>query len=216
MKNNIFENYFVLGFFYKKDDYILRRYLEIIRKNNNIYENDLCVIMMNPGKSLPKNYDENNPNQYLNKFVEANSDETIKQIIRIMEKEKYKFAKIINLSDIRVTSSKEFYNMLKVELKNYDHSIFSENNKKNIENYLNHNSLFIFAWGVDKKLLYLSKTAINVLKNLYGENIKIIGKKHSKNNYGYYHPLPRNNEERVKWVNDIVNMIQKKMYVKLS
>jgi len=133
----MFENFDILGYFYKQDNHVFRRFLEIKRKNFNNSENDLSVIMMNPGKSNFKYYKGNNSTDSFNKFVEATTDKTIEQILKIMEIKNFNYAKIVNLSDIRVTSSKIFYKMLKTELKNYDHSIFSEKNREYIKNYFN-------------------------------------------------------------------------------
>ena len=201
------ENFDILGYFYKQDNHVFRRFLEIKRKNFNDSENDLSVIMMNPGKSFLKYYEGNNSTDSFNKFVEATTDKTIKQILRIMEIKKLNYAKIVNLSDIRVTNSTIFYKMLKTELKNYDHSIFSERNREYIKNYFNPASLFILAWGTNKILQDLSKNAIEVINEYWGKDIRKIGIKHPVNKYGYYHPLPRTDEGQKQWIDDIINMI---------
>ena len=217
----------VQGYFYKHDNLIFRRFLEIKKKTIDIKENDLSMIMMNPGSSKPKNIiDENDIKSwdgYLDKFVEAQPDETQIQIMKIMENCKFNYAKIINLSDIRIAKSDFFYLMLEKCLsgncllgncsKKYDHSIFSEKNRRFLENYLSAKSIFILAWGVDKILNDLSKQALTVLEEMYGKNIKKIGNRHEKIKNGYYHPFPPRESEQIKWFNEISNKIKEKIYL---
>jgi hypothetical protein len=198
----------IQGYFYNIDELKFRRFIEIKRKGINLEKNDLSLVMMNPGSSRPKHYDEINNFEYLNNFVEAFSDETIEQIMRIMDNNNLNYAKIVNLSDIRNAKSEIFYEMLNTVLQNYDHSIFSETNKHFLSNYLNSQSLFIFAWGVDTRLNNLSTQAIKVIKEMYGNNIVTIGIKHKKNLNGYYHALPQKQLDQIIWVENISDMIR--------
>ena len=123
------ENFEVLAYFYNENDFKFRRYLEIHRKGTNQIENDLNVIMMNPGSSKPKDIDEQKSNDFLDKFVVAHPDPTQYQIMKVMDNCNFNFAKIINLSDIRNSSSNSFYEMIKKnELKEINHSIFNDAN----------------------------------------------------------------------------------------
>jgi hypothetical protein len=200
------EKFNVQGFFYNQDDLKFRRFLEIKRKNVDTNENDLSVIMMNPGSSRPKNLNESIADSYFDKFVEAHPDSTQSQIMKIMDNCGFNYAKIVNLSDIRNTNSTNFYKMLDNELKNHEHSIFSEKNKHLIKDYLNPKSVFIFAWGVDKKLENLAKQALQVLIDFFGNDICKVYLEHS-NKYGYYHPLPKTTKSQKEWVEKITNKI---------
>lgn len=200
-------NYEVIGYFYNMNKLKFRKYIEIKRKGATVLANDLTVIMMNPGSSKPKDIDESSYFGYLDRFVEANPDATQYQIMAIMERCNLNYAKIINLSDVRIANSKEFYKALNDKLKNCNHSIFSESNKDELKNYLNPKSIFILAWGVNKKLTPLAQNALSVLNELFGDNLRIVGRKHFSNKYEYYHPLPRIAEKRKEWLDEIVKMI---------
>lgn len=196
------ENFEITAFFYNSDNLEFRRYLEIRRKGfDHIKKNDLTVIMMNPGSSKPKDID----NDFLDKFVTSHPDITQYQIMKVMNNCNLNYAKIINLSDIRSSSSNDFYKMLSNELKEIDHSIFEDSNDKHLKGYLNIESKFILGWGVNKKLTKLSKKALEKLERL---SVKLFGLKHSKNKYGYYHPLPRNKQKQLEWVDKITKLIK--------
>lgn len=137
-----FENFEVSAFFYNGNNNKngFRRYLEIKRKNTAVTENDLNIIMMNPGFSNPKNSNL----EYLNRLVEANPDTTQYQIMRVMDKCNLDFVKAINLSDIRESKSQFFYKFLETELSE-NYPIFSDINEDVLNNYLNPKSIFVFA-----------------------------------------------------------------------
>lgn len=204
---SIIDKFDVHGFFYNQNDLKFRRFLEIKRKGVVVMENDLNVIMMNPGSSKPKKIDENTSLDYLDKFVEAHPDTTQSQIMRIMEECNFNYTKIVNLSDIRNTNSNSFYKMLSNELKESEHSIFQETNKHLLESYLNPNAIFLLAWGVDKKLQNLSKLALTVLTELWRTEIIKVGIEHPTNKYGYYHPLPKTQQSQKKWIDEISKKI---------
>jgi Protein of unknown function (DUF1643). len=198
----------VQGFFYNQKGLKFRRFLDIKRKGMNSRESDLNVIMMNPGSSKPKGIDENLSLDYLDRFVEAHPDNTQSQIMKIMEKCKFNYAKIVNLSDIRNTNSNNFYKMLSDELKETEHSIFHESNRHLLKSYLNPNAIFILAWGVDNKLQCLSELALNVLTELWGTEIIKVGLKHSTNKHGYYHPLPKTQQSQKDWIERMSKKIE--------
>ena len=77
-------NFEYKALFYNDDKYKYRRYLEIKHKEYR-GESDLTVVMMNPGSSKPKDIDETNTSEFLNKFVEVHPDPTQYQIRKIMD-----------------------------------------------------------------------------------------------------------------------------------
>ena len=200
-------NFEYKSLFYNDAKYKYRRYLEIRNKEYN-EENDLTVVMMNPGSSKPKNIDETIDNEFLNKLVEVHPDPTQYQIKKIMDACKFNYAKVINLSDIRDGNSASFYKKLHLDLSFVDHSIFSDNNEIYLKDYLNPKSDFLFCWGVNKKLTPLVNLALFRIEKLFSKDIKIYGLKHSKNKLGYYHPLPRTNDSQKKWVEDVISQIK--------
>lgn len=200
------EKFEVKGYFYNVDKLKFRRYLEIKKIGTKKNKNDISIIMMNPGSSEPKNIDEDKNSDFLDRFVIAHPDPTQNQIMEVMENCGFEYAKIINLSDVRNGNSKLFYELLDKDLKGKVHSIFS--NEDCIKGYLNPNSAFLFAWGVNHKLKELSQNALNQIEKLFGKDLKIHGLKHSKNSVGYYHPFPRTKTAQDNWVINITKQIK--------
>jgi hypothetical protein len=208
-KKELEEKYKVMGQYYDSE---FRRLLIIVDKKFQKIEeicgkridteNDLSVIMMNPGSSKPKNGEPDPKNIEL---VDAVPDDTQFQIMKIMEIFKYNYAKIVNLSDYREADSNKIYSKLK-NAKDDIYSVFSEQNKEFIKN-LNPDSVFIFAWGVSERLSGYSQRAIEVLKELFNDNIKTVGIKHPLNEYGYFHPYQRTQKYRDSWVEIIKDQI---------
>lgn len=163
---------------------------------------------MNPGSSKPKNIDEKVNFDFLNKFVVAHPDPTQFQIMKIMDNCNLNYAKIINLSDVRNGSSNEFYKLLNNELQNFNHSIFQDENDDILNGYLNFEANFILGWGVNKKLNILAKTALDKIEKYKTKNSKIFGIKHPRNQFGYYHPLPRTPKQQQDWVENITFQIK--------
>lgn len=205
MKIDDFE---VTALFYTIDNLKFRRYLEIRRKAIDQNKNDLSVIMMNPGSSKPKDIDEKNDTSFLNKFVITHPDPTQFQIMEIMDNCNFNYAKIINLSDIRNGNSNDFYKMLSAELEDINHSIFDDSNDIYLKDYLDIDSKFILAWGVDKRLAALSEKALKKLKQLYGTKINVFGYKHPNRKNAYYHPLRRLKNHQKEWVSIVTYQLK--------
>jgi hypothetical protein len=125
--------------------------------------------------------------------------------MKIMQRFKYKYARILNLSDLREPKSYVFYKKIfELERKQINHSIFSEKRNEEFIELFEKNVPVIYAWGVNKKLTGLAKIAWN--------RIGIddpIGLKKENQDYSFYHPLPRNNEEQKEWIRKIIEIIEK-------
>lgn len=177
---------------------------------------DAIFIMMNPGGSkivdpiIVPNY---TPTQIKNgqhlksMLIPTIPDKTQYQIMRLMEAKGWNFAKVINLSDIRQPTSKDFYEMIK-KLVNYDiHSIFSKDRVHELMNILSNiqETEIIVAWGVSTKLRNLIDLA---LKNKTLSKRKGLPKKYvRKKNYYYYHPLPRRIISQILWYETMLKII---------
>ncbi|MBT0609233.1 hypothetical protein [Aequorivita echinoideorum] len=193
------ENFDVTGYFYKINKLKCRKYLNIKRKGFQIQMPDLMVVMMNPGKSKPVNGIDDGK-----KEVETIPDRTQDQIMRVMENCGFQYSRILNLSDIRITPSGAFYNLLPtLEKEQIPHSIFSSHREKDFRELFVKNIPTIFAWGVDKNLTELAKIATD---NIGIENP--IGLRKIGQEYAFYHPLPRNNNDQIKWVARITERIK--------
>jgi len=194
------ENFEIKGLFYQIDNLKCRKYLNIKKKETELQIPDLMIVMMNPGNSKPINGLDD-----YNKETEAIPDNTQDQIMKVMTNCGFEYARILNLSDARETSSEKFYKkILEFKSKKIEHSIFSNNRKDDLEKYLVKNIKTIFAWGVNNALTELAKNAIGKI-----EAETIYGSKKENTEFAYYHPLPQYNpEEQKKWVEKITKQIK--------
>lgn len=194
------EKFNITGLFYKKDGYKFRKFLNIVKNNSDKKRPDLMVIMMNPGSSKPLDGNENNKIE-----TEAIPDNTQDQIMRVMEKCKFDFARILNLSDLREAKSSVFYEKIEeLEEQRISHSIFDKKRNSDYEALFVKNIPVIFAWGVNEKLSDLANLTVKRI----GET-KPVGLMKKGYNNAYYHPLPQNYTKQKEWVEKITEMIKK-------
>ena len=193
------ENFDITGYFYQIENLKCRKYLNIRKKNSEIQVPDLMVVMMNPGKSKPINGIDDGKQE-----TQTIPDQTQDQIMRVMESCGFEYSRILNLSDVRITPSGAFYKMLPDLRKNeIAHSIFDKKRDKDFKELFVDNIPTIFAWGVGDDLKELAKTAIDRI----GID-KPIGLNKMDKNYAFYHPLPRNYNDQIKWVDGITERIK--------
>lgn len=200
------DDFVITGYFYNYGNYKLRRFLKIKRIGFEGEENDLTVVMMNPGSSKPLNSTEETEVKYLDRFVPTKPDKTQNQIGELMNMLNLNYAIIINLSDIREPKSSEFKKILTSEKSYSEHSIFHLSNTAFLNEHISSKSKFILAWGVDKKFNGLAQNAFTQIKENFG-NAKCFGLRHSKNNFGFFHPLPPNYSLQKDWVSNMYKKI---------
>lgn len=232
-KEQLEKEYIAFGRFYilKYDNgekRCCRSILEIFERNScdslkDTNKIDAVFIMMNPGSGKPmKVYKQQckNINQVKDgeldkiQLVETDPDDTQYQIMRVMRIMKWKYVRVINLSDYRNPKSKSFYPMIKESI-SYDskfiYSIFSKERKQEINNVFKSDYKFkvITAWGVNTKLSKLIKLALenNNLNRRIGNN-KAAYKR--KKEFYYYHPLPTNPLKQPLWFEEMLGRLQNK------
>jgi hypothetical protein len=188
----------ITGFFYEINGFKFRKYLNIIKISSTRIKPDMMVVMMNPGSSRPVDGIDNNITESI-----AVPDNTQDQIMRVMLNCNFEFARILNLSDLREPKSNTFYSKID-ELKEngIPHSIFDDKRENDFNDCFVSDIPIICAWGVNKKLMELAKSAINKT----GKQ-KPIGIKKEGTKYAYYHPLPRINEKQKEWVKKITQLV---------
>ena len=193
------DNYNITGFYYKEGKYLFRKYLNIRAKNYKGSFPDLMVIMMNPGSSEPTNGDDNGRIE-----TEAKPDLTQNQIIRAMEDSNFKYARVLNLSDLREPKSSQFYRKINpMSADGIYHSIFGENRNQDFSDLYVKGIPVIYAWGVNKKLMSLAKRALETTRT---ENS--IGWNKPRYDFAYYHPLPRSYKKQREWSETIEEKIK--------
>lgn len=188
---------------------------------NKSSEADCVVVMMNPGGSKPLYLESpskilaSNINEVANlNFVDVIPDKTQYQIMRIMEHYDWKMVKVINLSDIRESISKEFIKKHKY-IRSFDsetlHSIFSAKRKDELDKIFAEGTSgysLLIAWGVttgNHKLIQKAHESEYIKDNA------IWGFEHPRNELRvdkkkvyFYHPLPQGGETVQKqWLREI-------------
>jgi len=200
MGRNVHNKFEVKGQYYYLDDIPCRRLLEIRDKSEVINEPDLFVIMMNPGSSAPIQGSDCSDVP-----VDALHDATQEQIMRLMHIFNFRFARVVNLSDMRAPKSKDLQNFLRTEpAKQIPHSIFDTSRKEELQSLLPKNATYIVAWGVHYTLRPYARRALAALagQTVYG------WKKPSSADWEYYHPLPPNTDRQKKWLSTVVSQIK--------
>ncbi|MCA0933918.1 hypothetical protein LCM02_15760 [Lutimonas saemankumensis] len=190
----------ITGLYYEVQDFKLRKYLNIRRKNSLIERPDIMVIMMNPGGSKPVDGIDNNILE-----SEAIPDRTQDQIMKVLTACKLEYARVLNLSDIREPKSKQMLlKVLEMDKKGIAHSIFDDRRKDDFDSLFIKDVPVLFAWGVGKELKILAEKAIEAI-----DNDNPIGLKKEGVDWAYYHPLPQNFQKQDEWVDNIIEAYNK-------
>lgn len=173
-------------------------------------EPDAVFIMMNPGSSTPlesvdNNVLERNINKLSISLVSAKPDTTQYQVMRIMRYFNWGHVRVLNISDMRDSRSGSFtqrYNDLEKRTGFIDHSLFSDRRENELTAKLirKESAPIICAWGVSTDLDPLIDRCLTGL----GHETVISGLLKPNTSNKYYHPLPTLQEERKKWVNNMV------------
>lgn len=190
--------YQVKGLFYEADGYQCRKYLDITRADAQPDVPELMLVLMNPGSSSPVNGVNHNT-----MATTAVPDDTQKQIIRVMDAVGIRSARILNLSDLRMPKSSDFYNFLRSKAsKSFPHSIFHPARRPELERYFVKNIPVVYGWGVHQVLVPLAKQAISAM------NIEApLGLLKPATEHSYYHPLPRLQTQKDAWVEAMIKQV---------
>jgi len=154
--------YEVKGHFYNLIDggttYSCRSVLEIKRRRSKLVGEfpDVVLVMMNPGSSKPAD-----PNYEFESFASAQEfkrvskklvltqpDSTQYQVMRLMLLSDWRYARIINLSDLRNGNSTEFQKILKEISDKVPHSLLHADRADELSSAMTvQNDMVIGAWG---------------------------------------------------------------------
>jgi hypothetical protein len=199
-ETELLSKYIVLGDYYLQNNFNLRRTLEIYKSNTLLQFPDLQIVMMNPGSSFPYSFDFNS-----RKLVPASPDKTQFQLMRLMERCGFHYARVINLSDFVAPKSADFYRFLQTDAAvNFDHSIFSASRAQELSNTINSKTITIAAWGVNRALHGLACSALKALNTDL-----LFGIKKENHSYAYYHPLPRTHMKQLEWLDNLEKQLKR-------
>lgn len=195
----------ITGFYYFSTKHIkYRKFLNIkLNTTTHLKKPDLMVIMMNPGSSKPSN----NSGESYNNEIPAKPDPTQYKIMRFMLKCNYKYARILNLSDLIQPTSSIFYNSISVVPEDNVNSIFHPNNIEELNKLFEKNTPTLIAWGVNdhiQPLIDLTYKYVTSKSNFYFG----INKPNTKDRF--YHPQTRDKGEYARWINGVLKSHQNK------
>lgn len=225
--NRLKESYIVFGHFYdielnSGNEIKCRSVLEITCKKSQPIEPsqlssshpDAIVIMMNPGSSEPlagiiEKIKQDQIVELKPSLVLAKPDITQYQIMRVMHYCDWSHVRVLNLSDIRDPDSGRFADLYKnVESVNSfkAHSIFSDVRAEQLKTYLLNkpNSIVICAWGVNSNLDPLIAQCLDRIRGMSN----IAGLLRTNSTDKYFHPLPRQQIDKNRWVSQMVRCIK--------
>ena len=206
----ISEHYTVTGLFYTEQGYEFRKYLNIRRRAAGLMryfiiikhwftvdKPDLMVVMLNPGSSTPLTGGDDGQME-----VGAKPDDTQRQIMKAMDAANFKYARILNLSDLRDPNSPDFLSALKpLDHAGIPHSIFGPQREDDFNGLFDHSVPVILAWGADDRLKPLARRALGRMRNTIR-----VGHKKSGTDWVYYHARQRGKPPHL-WVDEIARQL---------
>lgn len=190
------DSYEIRGCFYSLKGWNCRRYLDIRRKDIPRQEPDLLVVMMNPGQSKPVG-------GILDIETEAVPDRTQRQIMQVMDICGFEYCRILNLTDIQETKSKNLFAILvKPSTQKVAHSIFDPRRRKEFFRLYPKKAKVVLAWGVADELTELARLA----EERIGD-VAVFGLRKENGKTAYYHPLPPSYPKQQEWVREITKQL---------
>lgn len=195
-----------------------RNELHIIKKDlkPNGKKPDAVVVMMNPGSSRPmdKKYipkllttEELYKKKYNKDVIPTRPDNAQYQLMRVMLEKRWEYVLILNLSDLREGKSSEFAKIYKwtEDLdKNIPHSVWSENRREELYDYLGQCKTIpvIAGWGQIAVLEKMANNALGVLKEY-----PLFGLKYNEEGIWYRYPSPYVKDDKILWLKQILKQL---------
>jgi hypothetical protein len=191
-----------------------RRVLEIGSPSHDSLA-DAVVVMMNPGGSIPCDPHESSTD----KMVPTHPDETQFRIMELMERVRWRYVRVLNLSDLRNPDSGRFMEEIQrfKDNKEHEHSMFSSDRNEELLSFLRRapDAPIIAAWGCNNSLEPLARQALSSLKNerlvgrTGGSKRQLqLANKSPELQWRYWHPLLRSTPKQNEWLESMVRQIK--------
>lgn len=172
------------------------------------------VVMMNPGSSRPIDPDYVPENftikqifspSWKKDLIDTRPDNAQYQIMRLMILQKWKYIRVLNLSDLRNGNSGNFnkdFVKASTHDKTFPHSIFNPGRVNELNGYINSKSLttVVLAWGSESILIPVANKALEFLRNY-----NYVGLSSDNKNPFYKYPSPYKKEAKLFWLENINN-----------
>lgn len=168
---------------------------------------DAVFVMMNPGSSAPLR-DVVGASLSDALLVPTRPDTTQYQLMRLMAVMGWSRVKVLNLSDLRVTRSADFFELVVKFEKNEGHdghSLFAKSRRRELLSALSRKdgAPIVAAWGVDKALRMLALRTQEALKQT-----SVVGLPHHNGPWAYRHPLPQNANAQACWRREALSLVR--------
>ena len=204
--------------FYKLETYgrtqLCRSLAAIRRIGSQTVEVDALFVLLNPGRCLPLAGEDSIP--FISGGVDklplfpATPDNTLYQLMRLMERMNWNSVQIINLTDLRTGKFDEYKESQKF-MKEHDdsrHSIFSVERRNELASYTDAAETTIAGWGTKSSIGRIAEEAYTVLSELGNIN-GLAYKSHPL----YYHPFPWIQGKCIKWLDDMEAVLKEPVEV---
>lgn len=194
--------------FYKletnKEIHLCRSVAAIRRIGSETEGIDAVFVLLNPGKSLPVDGEDAIP--YLTGEVDilpmlpATPDNTMFQLMRLMERMEWNHVQIINLTDLRTGKFSEYLECQKLMGTHRDsrHSIFSFDRYHELLDRVEGADHIIAGWGTKSQITPAADEANTIL----WEIAEVKGLRYRQHPL-YYHPFPWLQSKCVMWLDDM-------------
>lgn len=178
------------------------RSLATIRRIGNESERvDALVVLLNPGKCLPHE-GEKSISLLTGEvaglpLLPASPDNTMFQLMRLMERMDWNCIRIINLTDLRSEKFEEFLEQYLFMRVHYDnrHDLFSIDRYGELLDYMEGVEMVIAGWGTKSAVKVAAENAFTILDEL----ADVRGLPH-KTHPMFYHPFPWLKSKCIDWL----------------
>lgn len=193
---------------------LCRSLAAIRRRNREVERVNALLVLLNPGKSLPLSGVESIPvfrgKVEMPPLVPAVPDNSLHQLMRLMERMDWDGINVINLTDIRTGKFEEYWETQQLMGQQEDnrHTIFSSGRHHELQNQLQQADAVIAGWGTKSAIVPQASEAYRILA-AHGNVQGLAYKKQPL----YYHPFPWIQNKCVKWLDDMENQLKQAAHV---
>lgn len=199
--------------FYKlkvdKESHLCRSVAAIRRIGFQTERTDALFVLLNPGKCLPMDGEDAIP--YLAgeldilPMLPAIPDNTMFQLMRLMQRMEWNHIQIINLTDLRTAKFNEYLDSQKLMKTHRDsrHSIFSIDRYPELLECVESAGVVIAGWGTKPQIIPDADGANTIL----WEIAEVKGLRYRLHPL-YYHPFPWLQSKCVMWLDDMEEQLK--------
>lgn len=189
--------------------YLCRSLATIRRRNTEARRANALLVLLNPGKCLPYPEEATIPVFHgkvdTHPVVRAIPDNTMHQLMRLMERMDWDWINVINLTDIRTGKFEAYMEIRRLmeQLGDSRHSVFSNDRQQELQYQAAQADVVIAGWGTKSAIVPAALEAFDILSGY--ANVR--GLRYKKQPL-YYHPFPWIRNKCVKWLDDMEDLLK--------